>query len=209
VDTGPSAAQAVARKVPSFVSPVDILGRIGAAAGSLSMVIVTHMHWDHIGGAEAFLQAYPKAKIYVQKRELDFCLRNPIGQRKPVAILFDAGANKVVGSLEGSERLVVIDGDQTVAPGVELLLAPGHTLGLQVVRVNTAKGPAIVGSDCAHVFRGYREDNPSCFIMDMPAWIASFDKVKAKGPLDRIFPGHDILMSQNYPKVAEDVTQLV
>ena len=45
--------------------------------------------------------------------------------------------------------------------------------------------------------------------MDMPAWIASFDKVKTKAPLDRIFPGHDILMSQNYPKIAEDVTQLV
>jgi glyoxylase-like metal-dependent hydrolase (beta-lactamase superfamily II) len=209
VDTGPSAAQAAARKVPSFVGPLDVLGRIGATADSVSKVIVTHMHWDHIGGAETFLQAFPKAKFYVQKRELDFCLRNPICQRKPVAILFDAGANKVVGGLEGSERLVVIDGDQTVAPGVELLLAPGHTLGLQVVRVNTTKGPAIVGSDCAHVFRGYREDNPSCFIMDMPAWLTSFDKVKSKAPLDRIFPGHDILMSQNYPKVAEDVTQLV
>jgi glyoxylase-like metal-dependent hydrolase (beta-lactamase superfamily II) len=92
---------------------------------------------------------------------------------------------------------------------VDLILTPGHTLGLQVVRVNTAKGPTIVGSDLAHVFRGYREDNPSVFIMDMPAWIQSFDKVKSKAAIDLIFPGHDVLMHQGYPKVAEDVTRLV
>jgi glyoxylase-like metal-dependent hydrolase (beta-lactamase superfamily II) len=111
--------------------------------------------------------------------------------------------------MEGSDRLVIIQGDYNLAPGVDLSQAPGHTLGLQVVRVNTAKGPAVVGSDCAHVFRGYREDDPSCFIMDMPAWIESFDKVKAKADIGLIFPGHDVLMYDNYPKVAEDVTRLV
>jgi glyoxylase-like metal-dependent hydrolase (beta-lactamase superfamily II) len=78
-----------------------------------------------------------------------------------------------------------------------------------VSKVVLAKGPAVVGSDCAHVFRGYREDNPSVFIMDMPAWIQSFDKVKSKAAIDLIFPGHDVLMHQGYPKVAEDVTRLV
>jgi glyoxylase-like metal-dependent hydrolase (beta-lactamase superfamily II) len=111
--------------------------------------------------------------------------------------------------MAGSDRLVIVDGDYNLAPGVDLFLAPGHTLGLQVVRVNTAKGPAIVGSDCAHVFRGYREDTGSVFIMDMPAWLLSFDKVKSKAVIDLIFPGHDILMSENYPKVAQDVTRLV
>jgi len=45
--------------------------------------------------------------------------------------------------------------------------------------------------------------------MDMPAWIRSFDKVKSKAAIDLIFPGHDVLMDQGYPKVAEDVTRLV
>ena len=107
-----------------------------------------------------------------------------------------------------TNHLVIVDGDYNLAPGIDLLLAPGHTLGLQVVRVNTAKGPAIVGSDCAHVFRGYQEDNPSCFIMDMPAWLQSFGKVKSKADIDLIFPGHDVLMHQNFPEVAEGVTRL-
>jgi glyoxylase-like metal-dependent hydrolase (beta-lactamase superfamily II) len=209
VDTGTSPAQGAARKVPGYASPIEVLARAGISSENVTKVVITHMHWDHVGGMEGFLQAYPKATFYVQKREFDFCVKNPLSQRKPIAILFDPVANKIMGDLERSERLVTVDGDYNLAPGVDLLLTPGHTLGLQAVRVNTAKGPAVVGSDCAHVFRGYREDNPSAAIMDMPAWIQSFDKVKSKAAIDLIFPGHDVLMHQGYPKVAEDVTRLV
>jgi glyoxylase-like metal-dependent hydrolase (beta-lactamase superfamily II) len=209
VDTGPSPAQGAARKVPGFVDPIDVVARIGATADSVSKVVITHMHWDHVGNIGGYLRAFPKAKFYVQKREFDFCVKNPVCKRKPIVVIFDPMANKIVGDLERSDRLVIVDGDVNLAPGIDLLFAPGHTLGLQVVRVNTAKGPAIVGSDCAHVFRGYREDNPSVFIMDMPAWIQTFDKVKSKAAIDLIFPGHDVLMHQGYPKVAEDVTRLV
>lgn len=209
VDTGASPAQGAARKVPGYVSPIEVLARVGISGNNVTKVIITHMHWDHVGGMGGFLQAYPKATFYVQRREFDFCVKNPVSQRKPIAILFDPLANKIVGDMERSERLVIVDGDYNLAPGVDLILAPGHTLGLQVVRVNTAKGPTVVGSDCAHVFRGYREDNPSVFIMDMPAWMQSFDKVKSKAAIDLIFPGHDVLMHQGYPKVAEDVTRLV
>ena len=209
VDTGPSPAQGAARKVPGFVDPIEVVARIGATADSVSRVVITHMHWDHVGNIEGYWRAYPKAKFYVQKRDFDFCVKDPVSLRKPVVAVFDPAANKIVGELERSDRLVIVDGDVNLAPGLDLFLAPGHTVGLQVVRVNTAKGPAVVGSDCAHVFRGYREDNPSVFIMDMPAWMRSFDKVKALAPIDLIFPGHDVLMHQNYPKVAEDVTRLV
>lgn len=209
VDTGCSPEQGALRKVPEFENPVDVLARLGVTGEHVDKVVITHMHWDHVGNIEAYLKAFPRAKFYVQQREFDFCVKNPVSGRKPVAILFDPAASKVVGSLEGSGRLVLVQGEHQLAPGVDLSLAPGHTLGLQVVRVNTAQGPAVVGSDCAHVFRGYREDIPSCFIMDMPGWIESFDKVKAKAKLELIFPGHDILMASNYPKVAPGVTRLV
>jgi hypothetical protein len=44
----------------------------------------------------------------------------------------------------------------------------------------------------------------------MIAWLKSYDKLRAKASsIDLIFPGHDVIMLQNYPKVAEDVTRLV
>ena len=209
VDTGASPALGEARKIPGYVDPVEVLSRLNVNATNVTKVVITHMHWDHVGNIEAYLNAFPRAKFYVQKREFDFCVKNPLCQRKPIAILFDPPANKIMGGLAGTDRLIIVDGDYNLAPGIDLLLAPGHTLGLQAIRVNTAKGPAIVGSDLAHVFKGYQEDTGSVFIMDMPAWIQSFDKVKPKASLDLIFPGHDILMSENYPDVALDVTRLV
>ena len=209
VDTGASPAEGAARKVSGYVNPVGVLARLDATADTVSKVVITHMHWDHVGNIEAYLKAFPKAKFYVQKREFDFCVNNPLSQRKPVAILFDAPANKTMSTMAGSDRLVIVDGDDNLAPGVDLFLAPGHTLGLQVVRVNTAKGPAVVGSDCAHLFRGYQEDTGSAFIMDMPAWIQSFDKVKSKADIGLIFPGHDVLMADNFTVVADGVTRLV
>ena len=209
VDTGPSPAMGVARKIPGFVNPIEVLARLGATADNVSKVIITHMHWDHVGNIEGCLQAFPNAKFYVQRKELDFCVKNPVAQRKPIAVIFDPLASKAVGRLEGSGRLVIMDGDYNLTPGVDLFLVPGHTLGLQVVRVNTAKGSAVVGSDCAHIFQGYREDTGSCYIMDMPAWIQSFEKVKSKAAIDLIFPGHDVLMYKNFPEVAEGVTRLV
>jgi len=109
----------------------------------------TH-RWSPIEGEEYYTvnpPAFPKAKFYVQKREFDFCVKNPLSQRKPIAVLFDPMASKIMGGMAGSDRLVIVDGDYNLAPGVDLFLAPGHTLGLQVVRVNTAKGPAVVGSE--------------------------------------------------------------
>jgi glyoxylase-like metal-dependent hydrolase (beta-lactamase superfamily II) len=92
---------------------------------------------------------------------------------------------------------------------MELLLLPGHTPGLQGVFLNnTAKGPVVVASDCAHIARSFRDDVPSGLIVDMVTWMKSYDKLHAKAPVENLFPGHDALMFANYPKVAEDITQL-
>ena len=110
----------------------------------------------------------------------------------------------------GTNRLVLLKGDHEILPGIECLLAPGHTIALQAVAVNTAKGTAILGSDCAHIFRNYREDWPSALIVDLVGWMKTYDKLRERAAsLDLIFPGHDPLMSENYPAVAKDITKLV
>ena len=45
--------------------------------------------------------------------------------------------------------------------------------------------------------------------MDMVGWLGSYEKLKAKASsIDLIFPGHDVKMLNDFPKVAEDVTRL-
>jgi glyoxylase-like metal-dependent hydrolase (beta-lactamase superfamily II) len=102
----------------------------------------------------------------------------------------------------------MLDGDKVIGPDMELLLVPGHSPGLQGVLVNTAKGVAIVASDSAHIARSFRDDMPSSIVADMVTWLKSYDKLRARASIDNLFPGHDILMLANYPKVAEGISQL-
>jgi glyoxylase-like metal-dependent hydrolase (beta-lactamase superfamily II) len=137
-------------------------------------------------------------------------MKDPIAKRPPLALYFDEMLKPDIETIDKEGRLTLINGDHTILPGIECLLAPGHSIALQAVAVNTAKGTAILGSDCAHVFKNYQQDWPSALIIDMVAWMRSYDKLKSKvSSLELLFPGHDVLMASGYPKVAEDITRLV
>ena len=206
VDCGVAPKLGQERNLNGYVNPAEVLKRIDIDAPRVKHVIVTHIHFDHISGVELF----PRATMYVQEKEFLFWMKNPIAQRTPFKNLTDPVGNRYLAKLEGTKRLKLIRGDKKILPGVELLLAPGHTVGLQVVAVNTAKGTAVVGSDLAHLFGSYRTDIPSAIITDMIGWMKSFDKIRAKATsIDLIFPGHDPALLTNYPRVAEDVAQLV
>lgn len=206
VDCGVAPSLAKEREIPGYINPVEVLARIGIEASRIKKVIITHVNFDHISGIELF----PHATFFIQEKEFDFWIKDPIAQKPPFLRLSDPVGNQYLAKLTGTDRLILVKGDQEILPGVELLLAPGHTPGLQVVAVNTARGTAIVGSDCAHLFRNYVEEIPSSFIIDMVAWMKTYDKLKLKvSSLDLLFPGHDMKMLTDYPKVAEDITRLV
>jgi len=206
VDCGCSPQLAKKRNLIHYVNPTEVLKRIGVDARKVENVVVTHIHFDHVSGINLF----PRANVFVQESEFNFWIKNPMAQRAPFLLVTDPMANRYLAKLQGTERLRLIRGDRQIFPGIELLRAPGHTIGHQVVAVQTAKGKAIIGSDAAHMFSSYRTDIPSALITDMIAWMKSYDKIRQKASsIDLIFPGHDPGMMQNYPKVAEDVTRLV
>jgi glyoxylase-like metal-dependent hydrolase (beta-lactamase superfamily II) len=206
VDSGVAPPLAQEMGLQGYVNPVHVLKGIGIEASQVRKVVITHIHFDHVNGMELF----PKATFYVQEKEFNFWMKEPVAKKPPFLMLSAPDRNANLAMLEGTERLVLTKGDQTILPGIELLLAPGHTPGLQVVAVNTAKGTAIVGSDCAHIFRNYEEEIPSTFITDMVAWMKTYDKLKSKvSSLNLLFPGHDLKMATHYPEVAEGITRLV
>jgi len=206
VDTGVTPQMAKNRELNEYVNPVEVLARININADEVRHVVVTHMHWDHAGGVSLF----PRATFYVLEDEYLFWLRSPVAARPPFQQVADAAANAYLAAVENTDRLVLLKGDQQILPGIECLLSPGHTVALQTVAVNTARGTAIIGSGCAHVFRNYTEDWPSSLIVDLVGWMITYDKLREKvSSPDLLFPGHDRRLLENYPAVAKDVTRLV
>jgi len=204
VDTGVAPAVAEERQLPGYISPAKALGRIGVQADAVRHVVLTHLHWDHACGVSLF----PKATFYVQEDEYHFWLNDPIALRPPFQYLSHQSYKDYLADLEGTDRLVLLRGDQEILPGVECLLAPGHTPGLQVVAAQTARGTAIIASDAGHVFRNFDEDWPSALFTDLRAVMRTYDKLRARTDRSLIFPGHDMLLLERYPSVAEDVTRL-
>lgn len=206
VDVGVSPELAARKNLSGYVSPAEVLARMDVKADDVRQVVITHIHWDHASGVKLF----PKATFYIQEEEYRFWLKNPVAKRPPFEYVSDETSKRYLASLEGTPRLALIQGDQEIQAGIECLFSPGHTVALQAVAVNTAKGVAILGSDCAHIFRNYREDWPSSLIVDLVGWMRTYERLRAKASApDLIFPGHDPLMSDNYPEVAKDITRLV
>jgi glyoxylase-like metal-dependent hydrolase (beta-lactamase superfamily II) len=205
VDAGVSPELARERTLTGYINPAQVLSRIDIKSDDVRHVVITHIHWDHASGVSLF----PNATFYVQDKEYHFWVKDKIATRPPFKYLADEAANAYLSSLEGTDRLVLLKGDQEILPGIECLLAPGHTVALQVVAVKTAKGTAILGSDSAHILRNYQEDWPSALIVDLVAWMKTYERLREKASsLDLMFPGHDLLLSENYPHVAKDVTRL-
>ena len=49
-----------------------------------------------------------------------------------------------------ADRVVFHDGDDEIAPGLSVHLSPGHTPGLQFVRVYTRQGWFVLAADACH-----------------------------------------------------------
>ena len=135
VDAGAEASIFTRRGTPEtdLVSVEYGLSRFSLKPDDIDIVIMTHLHCDHV----ALAHLYKKAKFVVQKKELGYA-RNP----HPIdAVLYDRS------SLEGL-NWEVIEGDRKIAPGISAVLTPGHTPGGQSIEVSTSSGTAVITGFC-------------------------------------------------------------
>ncbi len=112
---------------------LDQLAILGVGPQDISLVVHTHLHFDHAGLNTRLVEGrlvptFPKARHIVQKQELEDALhpheRSQASYRaENVELLVEQG------------RFEVVEGEAEVLPGLRVLPAPGHTLGMQVVEL--------------------------------------------------------------------------
>lgn len=198
VDTG-FGKEVAERRVRTILRPVETgLRELGCEPGNVQDVVITHLHYDHAGNLDLF----PNARFHLQEREMNFatgkhmcfgCMRGAFEVEDVVRMVRAVYA----------ERVSFHDGDATIAPGVSLHRVGGHTDGLQVVRVETARGPVVLASDASHFYANYlrREPFPICFNLgEMSAGWQTAMRL-ADGDDSRVIPGHDPEVRQRYPEV--------
>jgi glyoxylase-like metal-dependent hydrolase (beta-lactamase superfamily II) len=145
---------------------------------SLTMVVLTHLHWDHVGGLPLVPASIP---LVIQRREWDAGHDRDTATRNFFA----------PRDYTGEERpLVLVDGDHDLLGdgSIELLFTPGHTPGHQSVRV----GDLVLGADVAHFAKGLDDHRFPLFGDDHDAQGRSAVRLRELRDAGlTVMPGHD------------------
>jgi glyoxylase-like metal-dependent hydrolase (beta-lactamase superfamily II) len=196
VDTGYSAATA-ARRDRRLLRPVeDALRAVGSDPTTIRDVIITHLHYDHAGNLDLF----PNATFHIQDREVAFatgrhmcsiCIRQTFEVEDVVLLIRALYA----------ERVQFHDGEGEVAEGITLHGIGGHSDGLQMVKVATARGPLVIAGDASHYYANMERQIPFPIVFDLGAMIQGWRKARALagGDASLVIPGHDPLVRQRFP----------
>ena len=111
VDCGCAPALAKERDLVNYVNPAEVLKRIDIIAGEVKYLVVSHIHFDHISGIEMF----PQATVFVQEKEFNFWINDPIAKRAPFHHVTDPVGNRYLKNLKGTERLRLIKDDGVIS----------------------------------------------------------------------------------------------
>jgi glyoxylase-like metal-dependent hydrolase (beta-lactamase superfamily II) len=205
VDTGFNAEQAAKRK-RTLVRPVDAgLEAIGIDHTQVTDVIITHMHYDHSGNQHLF----PKARMHMQDAEMRYCTGRCMTHAQLRAPFEAADVAQMVHRVF-EDRVVFHDGDSDLAPGITLHRVGGHTPGLQVVRVATARGPVVLASDAAHFYANFEQGRPFPILDSVSDYLEAHRKIRSLAASDaHVIPGHDPAVLARYPQAgAPDIVRV-
>jgi glyoxylase-like metal-dependent hydrolase (beta-lactamase superfamily II) len=198
VDTGFSAAVAARRQRHHIRCPTAGLRLLEVDAGKVKDVVITHLHYDHVGNFDLF----PAATFHLQDREMQYATGRHMAQ--PVfSGAFDV--EDVVGMVRNAYagRVHFHDGDAEVAPGISLHFIGGHTMGLQVVRVATRRGYVVLASDASHFYANMEQVRPFPIVFNVAQMVEGYARLRALADSPaHIIPGHDPLVLERYPAPA-------
>ncbi|AHF79394.1 Metallo-beta-lactamase family protein (plasmid) [Sodalis praecaptivus] len=200
VDTGFDAAMAEKRG-RTLIHPIAAgLQQAGIDPASVADVIITHMHYDHAGNHTLF----SNATFHLQDREMAFCtgrcmchheIRHPFAVEDVSAMVHHVFAG----------RVRFHDGDSELTPGITLHRVGGHSDGLQIVRVRTARGWVVLASDAAHFYANIEQERPYPVVFHVGDMMAGYQTVKRLADTaDHIVPGHDPLILRRYPALSPE-----
>ena len=141
---------------------------IGLDMNSFDFVAFSHMHFDHVGVANEV----NGATLIIQKPEYDATFAAEVTVPAVDATLFE--------NLKNAER-ILIDGDHDVFGDgrVQIISAPGHTPGHQVLFIDLANtGPVVLSGDLYHFAISRRDRRVPEFNVDRDMSLASMDRVE-------------------------------
>ncbi len=125
----------------------DNLKAYGKNEASIDVIMLTHMHGDHIGGLlRNGKKAFPSAELYISKPEYDYWMSDAAGGRA-------TQARKVINAYKDKLRLFTpseVEDAQELLPGIRAVAAYGHTPGHTGYMLESNGSKMFVWGDLTH-----------------------------------------------------------
>ncbi|MFQ5739816.1 MAG: MBL fold metallo-hydrolase [Acidobacteriota bacterium] len=205
VDTGVEDPEVARLKgISGYTQPVKRLGQLSIIPSQVTDVVLTHGHWDHMGG----LGSYRKARIWMQAREFHYA-QSILSREHPSArgMKWEHLQQLLKAKEEG--RLSLISGNGTLAPGIALVGDASHTPGSQYVRVETRDGAVVLAGDVAYQYQNIQWHRATGSAIDPAANLVSIANMArtAASPFF-VIPGHDPRIMSRFPRISEGIVQI-
>ncbi len=180
-----------------LIRPDDAVRMAGIEPERISDIIISHVHFDHIGGVDLF----PQAILWIQKEEFNYYAgpawhegRAPRGvDRKDIFYL---------ASRQREGKLMLIDGDdREIMPGIRIYTGGRHTYASAFIRVE-GNPVYVLASDNCYLFSNLATHSPvhTFAFSDHEANLKAQERMIAlAGTADRVMPGHDALIFDRFP----------
>src|SRR5262245_39333268 len=177
IDTGFTAEISARRKRTFLRCPVEALRLIGVDPDRVADVILTHLHYDHVGNFHRF----PVARFHLQEPEIHYATGRHMGHAR---LRHSFEVEDVVGviRLHYAGRVSFYNGPAELAPGITIHPASGHSVGLQFVRVHTRRGFVVVASDVTHFYENMESGRPFTTAFNVGNMLEAFGTLSAHAP---------------------------
>ncbi|MGH7323110.1 MAG: N-acyl homoserine lactonase family protein [Candidatus Rokuibacteriota bacterium] len=160
---------------------VHRLDALGLEATDIDLVVLSHLHYDHAGGAELLA----RAELIVQKDEYAYA-------HYPAPFFAPFYYRKNFDLPDRRWRLV--EGDAELVPGVTVLRTDGHTPGHQSLLVELPDtGPVILTGDACYWQEHFTDERVPGVVWNPTQALHSIKRLKTLARLvgARVFPSHD------------------
>jgi glyoxylase-like metal-dependent hydrolase (beta-lactamase superfamily II) len=182
--------------ITDYLRPDQAVRLAGVNPAEVTDVVISHAHWDHLGGIDLF----PKAQVWIQKDEFRYYTAEawqPGGSHGGI----DPDDVQQLVRLNTAGRMHLVDGDNIeIFPGIRAYTGARHTFASQYLRID-GHPPFVLASDSVYLYRNLAEHKPSGTFSeaDYPANLKNQQRmIQLAGSPDRVVPGHDALQFQKF-----------
>jgi N-acyl homoserine lactone hydrolase len=203
IDTGMSSTE-IAHKYhhpgsyqPQGYAIQDQLAKLGISPEEIDLVILTHLHWDHV----YYMAKFVNARFFVQRIEYEFAT-------DPIPLYFKSYEFPILGldpQFKGIE-FELLDGETVIIDGISVYPTPGHSIGHQAVIVNTEVGEYHCVGDALFIYDNLNEIPEIHYTISPPAryenitasWLSIEQIKKRAADISFILPTHEPLMDEKF-----------